>query len=217
MFASRRRPSAALILGVAAAIAIGGCGDDSDGGGSGAQDEAHDLADEVAGQLGGYLTDIRTVAEEVAQLPEARGDDSAACNAELKRRLKTFTETAIAIGDGSVGVIGSDGLVLCLSIPFEPPVDASDRAYRLRALGTGDFAVGEYQVGRVTGAELLSTSYPVEDSGEPGAVALVPIDLKWLDRELSKVDVPAGGDLLVLDTLGTVIGSGDPGLRGTNL
>jgi hypothetical protein len=200
-----RRPLALPILGLAAAFALGACG-----GGSEAEDEAQDLADEVAGQLGGYLEETRQVAEEVARLPEARGNDSAACNAALKRRAKTLDERY-----SSIGVIGADGLVLCLSIPFEPPVDASDRAYRLRALGSGDFSVGEYQVGRVTGVELLSTSLPVE--GRPEAVALVPIDLEWLGRQVAKVDVPAGGELLVLDTLGTVLAGGDPRLRGTNL
>src|SRR5687767_8807170 len=162
MLLSPRRPSALLVLGLAIALAAGGCGGSSD-----AEDEAQDVADEVAGQLGGYLEETRKVAEELARLPEARGSDPAACTAELKRRAKEFDEAESPIGDGSIGVIGSDGLLLCLSIPFEPPVDTSDRAYRLRALGTDDFAVGEYQVGRVTGAELLSTSYPV-DSRPPG-------------------------------------------------
>jgi diguanylate cyclase len=53
-------------------------------------------------------------------------------------------------------------------MPLAGPVSVSDRPWFKRAIQLRDFAVGEYQVGRITGRPSLNFGYPL--LGEDGRI-----------------------------------------------
>ncbi len=61
--------------------------------------------------------------------------------------------------------IGADGIVFCSGLPMTGQVYVGDRAYFRRARETRDFAIGDYQIGRITGKATLNFGHPVLVNG----------------------------------------------------
>jgi len=98
-------------------------------------------------------------------------------------------------------------------------VSLADRAYFRQALETNAPAMGEFQIGRLSGRPAVAFAQPVRGpSGETAAVAVASIDLEWLSEALRKVPAPPGARVLLLDRAGTLlarhsaegIGAGSP-------
>ena len=66
--------------------------------------------------------------------------------------------------------------------PITDEVYLGDRVYFRRALETREFAIGEYQVGRLTEKASVNFGYPVlDDAGDVHAVVFAALDLAWLE------------------------------------
>src|SRR6185312_9776538 len=101
---------------------------------------------------------------------------------------------------------GRDGKIWCSAVPLSSTVDVSDRGYFKRAIATRRFAVGTYQVGRVTLTPAVNYALPVAgNGGEVEAVAYVAQSLNWLTLALAKADLPAGAVMVVTDADATVL------------
>jgi serine phosphatase RsbU (regulator of sigma subunit) len=136
----------------------------------------------------------------LAQLPEVRRGDPAACGALLAVLLQQYPLYT------NLGTIAPDGNLVCSALPTSGPINVADRAYFRRALDTRAFAVGEYQIGRVTGKASVGFGYPVvADGGRVEAVVFTALDLDWLNRLAGEVQLPAGSTLTVIDRNGTVL------------
>ena len=86
------------------------------------------------------------------------------------------------------------------------PVYVGDRIYFRRALETRDFAIGEYQVGRITGKASVNFGYPVlDDAGHVRAVVVAALDLAWLSELANQAGLPTGSMLTVIDRNGTIL------------
>lgn len=72
-------------------------------------------------------------------------------------------------------------------------------------MASGDFAVGNYQIGRATFMESIGFGYPVQKDGRVDGIVLAPIDLDKLDERLAAIELPQGAELLVIDSTGTVV------------
>src|SRR3990172_4129246 len=90
------------------------------------------------------IEDARQLLVTLARLAAVREGNRAACNALFADLLTQHSSYA------NLGVIGADGNVFCSALPLTGQVYAGDRAYFRRVLQTRDFAIGEYQVGRIT-------------------------------------------------------------------
>jgi hypothetical protein len=166
----------------------------------------------VRKDLNGILAQARAQLIQLAQLPSVQAGDASSCNADMKARGGDPRYTAIGAADIS-------GNVYCLSIPFTPPISAADRAYFLRAIGTGGFAVGDFQFGRVTGQGAVGLGFPVVSGDRATGIVLATLALAWYDpRVESQLKRPAR-DLLVIDDHGTVLAHAGPTpvSQGTNL
>ena len=135
----------------------------------------------------------------LAQLPEVRGGDPAACSALFARLLEQFPSYA------NLGVIGPDGTSSCDALSSGPTF-LGDRGYFRRVVESLDFAVGEHQIGRLTRKATLNFGYPVlNDAGRVRAVVFVALDLEWLNRYAAQAELPPGATLLVVDRNATVL------------
>lgn len=136
----------------------------------------------------------------MAQLPEVRSSDVAACSALFTGLLKQHPHFI------SFGLIKPNGDLLCSFPPAGSPVNLSDRSYFQRVLHTRDFAVGDYQISRVTGKGSLNFGYPVLDEArQVQAVLFAALDLTWVNRLAAEAKLPPGATLTVVDRNGIIL------------
>ncbi|MCO6440616.1 MAG: EAL domain-containing protein [Nitrococcus mobilis] len=140
----------------------------------------------------------------LSKLPEVRQRlDS--CQQTLRRLLDLYPRYS------NLGVIALDGSVPCSALPFSEKVNLRDRSYFRRALEAGDFVVGDYQVGRITGKPSVNFGYPVTDNeGQIQSVAYGALDLKWLGHLLGDQGLPDGSSIALYDANDTVLAKYPP-------
>ncbi len=136
----------------------------------------------------------------VAQIPEVRGLDPAACSSFLAGLLKRYPQYINLV------VIAPTGDVFCSAVPSSDRVNAADRTYFQRALRTKEFAVSDYLIGRITHTATVAFVYPVLDkTGHVQAVMAAAMDLHWLDELAANARLPEGAALTVIDRSGTIL------------
>lgn len=107
----------------------------------------------------------------------------------------------------NLGVIAPDGTIRCSAVPFSGHIDLSDRDYFREAMRTHTFALGSYQIGRVTGKTSANLAYPLLDAaGKPQAVVFIALDLGMLaNRLVETIDLPSGATLAIVNNHGTIL------------
>ncbi|MHB8668499.1 MAG: bifunctional diguanylate cyclase/phosphodiesterase [Burkholderiales bacterium] len=182
--------------------------------------DTHRLAIMASYQQDELIAANRKFLVELARAPELRVSGSPeACNRFLAQILKRHADYANLL------VFRSNGDRFCSAVPppLQLPGNAADRKYFRDALATKDFAVGSYQIGRVTGKAVLIFAYPVLDAaGKVEAVLALAEDLRWLSRMLAIGRLPEHSVLNMVDSGGTILARyprggawvGKPALRG---
>jgi signal transduction histidine kinase len=144
------------------------------------------------------IDDAQQLLVTLAQLPAVHDLNRPACNALLVDLLAQRSSYA------NLGVIDNDGNVFCTAVPGQ--VYLGDRVYFRRALETRDFAIGEYQIGRLTHKASVNFGYPVlDDSGRVRAVVFAALDLAWLNKLAGQAGLPEGTMLTVTDRNGRIL------------
>ena len=64
----------------------------------------------------------------------------------------------------NLGAFEPDGDVFCNGVPLTGPVNSADLPWFQRTVQTRDFAIGDYQIGRITGIPVLVYGYPILDA-----------------------------------------------------
>src|SRR2546429_473080 len=104
------------------------------------------------------------------------------------------------------GLIETNGILFCSAEPAKVVVSFADRPYFQRVLQTRKFAMGDFQIGRLTGEPALNFAYPVFD--EHGAfkrVVYASLKLSRLSEAIAPIRLPAGGTVTVIDRRGNVL------------
>ena len=157
---------------------------------------AKEIANITAEEEDRFLAGIRQLLMTLVRLPAFRTDRGAEfrrLGAALIRENPHILNISRFDLDGNivVGVIAPPG-----------PVNVADRPYFRNALQSGDIAVGDYLIGRMTGKPSLIIAYPIRDTlGKPTAVLNAALDLDWLYRDVAARSghVPPGGTLTRID------------------
>ena len=139
----------------------------------------------------------------LAKLPSMRNQNFEECSAVLANFHKTSLEYV------NLGLADQSGRIICSALPTEQEHSIADRHYFQTILKTGRFAVGAYQVGRISGKVTIGVGYPIFDGGgNLERVIYAGLDLTWLQKFL---DESAGGlfdpqaNITVIDVNGTVL------------
>ncbi|MDP2032135.1 MAG: PAS domain S-box protein [Polaromonas sp.] len=107
----------------------------------------------------------------------------------------------------NVGFLDVDGKLICDARKAEPAAYFGDRTYFTQALATRSFAMGDYQIGRITGQTSINFGMPVYDNAGPlKGVAFVALDLSRLTPDVN----PSPGfpfSVSVTDRVGTIVGT----------
>jgi signal transduction histidine kinase len=164
------------------------------------QEHAMRLSRLVSADHDRLIEDARRLIVTLARLPAVREGKRDACNALFADLLTRHSSYA------NLGVIDANGNIFCSALPMTAQVYAGDRAYFRRAKETRDFAIGDYQIGRITGKATLNFGYPVlDDAGHVRAVVFAALDLAWLSELASHAGLPSGTMLSVIDRNGTIL------------
>lgn len=126
-----------------------------------------------------------------------------ACSPVLANLLKNHLEYV------NLGLADRSGKIICSALPMKDELSIADRPYFQTILKTGRFAVGDYQVGRISAKVSIGVGYPVSDArGNVEGVIFGGLDLNWL-RNLLKEGVRGLFDpqanITVIDRDGSVL------------
>jgi len=162
--------------------------------------EALRLVELTAADEDGLVEGARSLLVALAELPEVRRGDRAACDELFADLLERYPLYA------NLGVADPSGDVVCSAIPLTQPVTIADRSYFRMAVQARDLSVGDYQIGRITGVPSVNFGYPVlTGAGRLRAVVFAAMDLGWLNGFATQADLPPGATLTVMDRHGTVL------------
>ncbi len=165
-----------------------------------AKGQALHAAHLAAATQGARVETARSLLATLARLPEVRGGDSSRCHARLASLLPR------SHGFINLGLADRDGNVVCSALPLPGPVSVADRRYFRQAVRTRRFAVGDYQVGRITGKASVNFGYPVVDGRRRlRGVLFAALGLEALSSFLSQSSLPPASTVLVLDRAATVL------------
>jgi hypothetical protein len=197
-----------IAIAIAALLAAGSAAVASAGPGKAEANRGERLAGAVGAELGirqmtGDLHRVFAAARKhlvkLSRLGSVRAQDGPACSGEMAARSGAPRFTII-------GATNRAGDVYCASQPATSPANLGDRPYFIRAIGTRGYAVGDFQIGRVAGAETLGMGFPVRGGdGVINGLVFSSMSVSWLDRHVGGKRPRRALDVLVVDEHGTVL------------
>jgi signal transduction histidine kinase/HAMP domain-containing protein len=165
-----------------------------------AKEEALQLARLTAANQQQLIETDHQLLGTVAQLPEVLGHDWAACQARLADLLHQYPRYA------NLTVVAADGETLCSALPFTPPVSVIHRSWFQRVTRSHAFAVGDYQVGTITGKATINVALPIlGEAQQIQAIVTAALELSWLNQRLEEAQPLEGTTLSVIDQTGTIV------------
>jgi signal transduction histidine kinase/heme exporter protein D len=169
------------------------------------QDQALRMAQIVSSNQERLIDGTRQLLSVLAHVPDVRDRGPDTCERFLSSLLKDNPPYSF------FGLANRAGDVICGSVPSDELVNIADRAYFVGAMVARDFAIGEFQIGRITGKAAINFGYPIfESDGRVQAVVFAGIDLSWLNRLVAAAELPEGALLLVFDRNGVILASYPP-------
>ena len=142
-----------------------------------------------------YVETSRQLLITLAQLREVRPERAAEAEALFLTLLPVHAIYA------NIGAIDPDGYVFASAVPATNRVYLGDRSYFQIARDSQKFAVGEFQLGRITGKPTLNMAHPIKGrlSGQFHGVVFLALDLNWLNQMAAKAELPDGSTMTVID------------------
>jgi two-component system, cell cycle sensor histidine kinase and response regulator CckA len=163
-------------------------------------DRTVELARIVANDQERAVDLTRRVLADLASVPDIRAGHAEGSRAYLNLLRKQFP------GYASFNLVDTSGNVVFSAPSVDRPINVSDRQWFQRALQTKEFTIGDYQVGQVTGKQIVVAALPVlDESGRVSLFVTSGLDLAWLNQVVATAQLPAGSVLIVIDRSGAVV------------
>lgn len=162
------------------------------------QQHALSLAKLAAAQQQQVVEGIHQVLIALAELPAIKARDPEACSKYLlatKQRYPAFLAfIAVDMNGQSFCTTGGKS------------VTVGGRADFVKATKTGQFAVGEFSIGVLTGSKLIPFALPIyDDKGDMAGAIITALNLNWLAKFMVQMDVPPGAAIAIRDRNGTYL------------
>ena len=163
------------------------------------------LARLASGEHERAIEGARQLLTGIARIPEI-SKGGTACTRLLADMLVRFPTYA------NFGAADLKGDIFCSAAPSSRTVNIADRTYFRDALAQRDFAIGDFQIGRITGVPTLTFGYPILNArGRTTAVVFAALSLESLGDVTTRARLPAGSSAIVLDRNGVILArSPDP-------
>ncbi|HSG09710.1 MAG TPA: cache domain-containing protein [Longimicrobiales bacterium] len=164
------------------------------------EDQLVQIATLAALEYERLIKDSHQLLSVLAEFPEIRIGSSAECGRRLASVLSHTPQFT------TLSLIGADGYMTCGSLPVDGSLYLGDRAYYLLATTNGQFSVGEYALGRITGKPTVGVAFPLasEPQQRVQKVLAASLDLSNLGS-YSPRTLPAYVTFTVLDRNGRVL------------
>ncbi|MHB8453088.1 MAG: EAL domain-containing protein [Acidiferrobacterales bacterium] len=168
---------------------------------AGVQHKVKRLVEAVSFEQTQLVTTTRQLLLGLTQLRDLRQPRiPGGCNTLLAGLLKTQPYYLNLV------VASISGQVLCSADRMTGPVNVADHAFFRRTMETRTFAVGDYQIGRITHRGTINFAAPVfGHNGKITRVVFVAVDLSWLNRLIGKTRLPQGSTITLIDSHGTIL------------
>jgi signal transduction histidine kinase len=161
------------------------------------QEHALSLAKLAAAQQLQIVDGIHQVLIALSELPAIKAKDSQACSKYLlasKQRYPAF----------HVLVVDMSGQSFCTTAGNSGNV--AGRADFVNATSSGQFAVGKFSTGVLTGRQLISFALPFyDDEGRMAGAIITALNLDWLASFVVQLGVPSGAAIAITDRDGTYL------------
>ena len=163
---------------------------------------AERLAGLVASEEEQLMSTTYELLETLAAVPAVRTGDPNTCGTFLASLLANSPQYV------NLGSFDPDGNMTCSALPLTKPVNVNDKPWFQRAIQTGEFTIGEYQVSPITNKDILGFLYPItNETGEIENVIFSSLDLAWLSQHEVEImqQLPAGTTLTKIDRNGIIL------------
>jgi PAS domain S-box-containing protein len=165
------------------------------------QEDAVRLSASCAANVAELVAGIRQKLLTLAYVAPVRTLEVPAANNLLAEVLQHSTHC------GNLGLNRPDGVIVASGLPLSGVVNSSSQPWFPRVQATRRFAIGEYQVGKVTGTPGINVGMPLPDqpAGRPVATIFAAIKQEALQACLSGIQLPRDGELNIVDRKGTLM------------
>ena len=155
----------------------------------------------AAGRQERSVEGVRGMLAAFSQNPAVLGRDPRSCMEAARRLRRALPHLS------NIGASAPDGDVFCNSVDVPAPIQIGDRRYFRRAVESGAFAVGEYQVSRARGVRAINFGFPARDeAGRLQAVVFAGLELSSIQAQLDALPMGEAAAAIV-DHAGVVLAS----------
>ncbi len=162
--------------------------------------EISQITKTIAFEQEGWVNRTNQVLAVLSDVPEVKNGDPQKCSEFL------FKINQIYPRYDNLGLIETNGNVICSALPFPGKINVGDKNYFQETLKNGDFSVGEFQVGSITHKRTINFGYPIFDSqNNVKYVLFAALDLDWMKLLFENASFPDGSDLMIVDRNGLIL------------
>ncbi len=164
------------------------------------RNDALQSTESSAGLVDDVVESTRVLLAALAHSEEVQSGDAARIDRYFAELVDDLPQYA------NLGATHTDGTVFASGVPLAQPINVADFDYFRRVLATGDFAGGDYQVGRITGKAILIFSYPVfGPDGRIQNVLFASLDLGYIADVATSTPLPENAVINMIDRNGTIL------------
>jgi signal transduction histidine kinase len=162
------------------------------------QEHALSLAKLAAAQQQQIVEGIHQVLIALSELPAIKARDPQACSKYLLATKQRYPAFLAFI------VVDMNGQSFCTT--SGKSVNVAGRADFVNATRNGQFAVGQFSHGVLTGSKLIPFALPIyDDEGRMAGAILTALNLGWLAKFVVQMGIPPGAVIAIRDRNGTYL------------
>lgn len=157
-----------------------------------ARDAAHDHEEFI--EEGRQFLKILSLQTQVQQ------GDTTACNILFTKLLEENPRYA------NIALVNNQGDFIASALPYDGHPNVSERLFFKTAMQTGNFAIGDYQLGYIAKVPTIHLAYPLVDKQRRVKSMLgVAMDLHWVGEFMKMSELPTGSTISILDRHGIIL------------
>lgn len=164
------------------------------------EDISHQALADALSEVEYEMAQARSILVYISKAPQAKPGATADCKPFVEELARTNPQYA------EVGVATPNGQVNCDSATHNQPLYIGETLYFNRLQDQRDFVIGEYLIAGGPSRPALGLAYPIlGDTKRLDGIVIAPLRLDWIANRLSGIEIPVTGEMLVIDTEGTIL------------
>jgi len=146
------------------------------------------------------ISGLQNVLVALSAAPVVQRFEAPECGHFLERVGRDLPEFA------GISVVNTDAIIVCRKEAKGIGTSLKDRDYLRQAMQSGEFVLGGYTKGRVTGSPVLPMAVPIRnDNGVIQGAIIGSLDLTWLGQRLRDRDFVGHNALTIADKDGVIV------------